>query len=133
MTIKKREINVYRLPQEVTARSQASFLLHLRLYGESERPRVVLDCSEVRKMDSNMIHLILRCLEEVMKCNGDARLAGMSPRVEMALQQAGINRLFEIYDTAESAVISFHGRPNSLAPVARQTNMSVGLRAEEAA
>lgn len=133
MNIIKRDVTIYRLPQEATARSQASFLLHLRIHAEAERPRVVLDCSDVRKMDSNMIHLLLRCLEEVMKGNGDARLGGMSPRAEMALQQAGIKRLFEIYDTAESAVISFQGRPNSLAPVARQTNVSIGRRAEEAA
>lgn len=129
----KREINVYRLPQEVTAQSEANFLQRLRLYEESERPRVVLDCSDVRKMDKSMMHLMLRCLEEVMKCNGDARLAGLRPSAENSLQHAGINRLFEIYDTAENAVISFQNRPNSEAPVARHTNVSIGLRAEEAA
>ena len=72
-------------------------------------------------MDTDTIHLLLSCLEEVMKWNGDVRLASLRPRAEAALKIAGISRLFEIYSTTEAAMQSFQYRPTSVGVPAHKT------------
>ena len=76
------------------------------------RPRVVLDCSELEGIGVPEIRLFMSCLEHVMKRNGDARLAGLSPRARTNLSRSGIERLFQIYDSRESAIRSFDTHPN---------------------
>lgn len=70
-------------------------------------PRLVLDCSYVRQMDRSVIHLLLCCLQEALRQNGDVKLAALSPAAKVALQLAGADRVFEIHDTASHAVDSF--------------------------
>ena len=117
MPIIKRAVKVHQVPEYVTASSERSFLEDFRKCAENERPRFVLDCSRVREMDVATIHLLLSCLEEVMKCNGDLRLASLQPSAEGTLRLAGVNRLFEMYATTEDAVQSYHQRPTSIAPL----------------
>jgi anti-sigma B factor antagonist len=123
MTIKNREVRVYQLPQHVTGNIEQNFLRELREYTERERCRFVLDCSMVKEMTPKMVNLLLSSLEEVMKCNGDVRLAMLSPAAKTVVELAGLNRLFEIYDTTEEAVQSFHQRPISLAPLGIETEV----------
>ncbi len=118
MSIRKRAVRVHQVPEQMTGRKERSFLRDLQRDAEAERPRFVLDCSMVENMDYATINLLLSCLEEVMKCNGDVRLASLSPAAILALQLAGVHRLFETYATTEGAVQSFQKRPISLAPLA---------------
>jgi anti-anti-sigma factor len=72
-----------------------------------DRPCIVLDCSPVREMDRFAIHMLLCCLEEAMKRDGDVKLAAVSPSVRKALELTKVDRLFEIYETETDAVNSF--------------------------
>jgi anti-sigma B factor antagonist len=117
MSTRKRAVSIHQLPEQVTAITERSFLRDLQQYAEAVRPRFVLDCSMVWNMDDAMINLLLSCLEEVMKCNGDVRLASLQPEAKLILQNAGVNRLFETYVTTQDAVQSFDQRPISLAPL----------------
>ena len=123
MSISKRTVVVRQLPNQLTPSKLNSFLSDLQVYGETQRPRFVLDCSNVFEMDSATMNLLLCCLEEVMKSNGDVRLASLRPEAEAALQLAGVKRLFEVYATTDSAVNSFHQRAASIAmlPFATET------------
>lgn len=123
MSMIKREVRVHQVPSQVTATSERAFLLELQKFSEVERPRFVLDCSRVREMDIPTIHLLLSSLEEVMKCNGDVRLASLNPPCEEMLRIAGVNRLFEIYPTVDAAVRSYHQRPTSIAPMEFESEM----------
>jgi anti-sigma B factor antagonist len=76
-----------------------------------ERPCVVLDCSGVRQMDQFAIHMLLCCLEEAMKRDGDVKLAAVTASAQEALAATRVDRLFEIYDTETEAVNSFF-QPN---------------------
>ena len=116
MSIIKRSVRVHQVPEKVTPANEQSLLRDLQEFSENERPRFVLDCSRVYDMDIAMIRLLLSCLEEAMKCNGDVRLASLRPKAEQQLRMAGVNRLFEMYSTSDSAVQSFHQRPTSNAP-----------------
>ena len=72
-----------------------------------DRPCIVLDCSRVREMDRFAIHMLLCCLEEAMKRDGDVKLAAVSPSARETLELTRVDRLFEIYDTETEAVNSF--------------------------
>lgn len=121
MSIRTRAVRVHQIPERVTTRSEKVFLRHLQNCAQSERPRYVLDCSRVWTMNRATIHLLLSCLEEAMKCNGDVRLASLHPEAEAALRATDVSRLFEIYPTSEGAVNSFHQRATSIAPYSSQT------------
>ena len=108
MTIRTRDVKVHQVPEKVTASDEQKFLRDLQKDVEIERPRFVLDCSKLRQMDNAAIHLLLSCLEEAMKRNGDVRLASLRPAAEATLRKAGMHRLFEIYVTTDVAVLSFY-------------------------
>lgn len=77
-----------------------------------DRPCMVLDCSRVREMDRFAIHMLLCCLEEAMKRDGDVKLAAVSPSAREMLELTRVDRLFEIYETETEAVNSFF-RPHA--------------------
>ena len=108
MIIKMRAVTVHEVPEKVTAATERKFLRDLQQYVETERPRLVLDCSKVRQMDNNTIHLLLCCLEEAMKRNGDVRLATVSQEIFSVMQRAGIDSLFQHFETVGDAIESFH-------------------------
>jgi hypothetical protein len=55
--------------------------------------------------------LLLHCLEEAMKRNGDVKLAAVPTAAAVLLVSTGVARLFEAYDTTAEAVNSFHQLP----------------------
>lgn len=62
----------------------------------------------IRSADTSTVHLLLCCLEEAMKRNGDVRLAALRPEVQSALKAAEVDSLFQCYETIGDAVESFH-------------------------
>jgi anti-anti-sigma regulatory factor len=95
----------------------------------TNRPRLVLDCSRLRECDISTIHLLLHCLEEAMKRNGDVKLAAVPTAAAIRLVSTGVARLFETFDSTEEAVNSFHQIP--LAP--EKPSSGPGRRSERAA
>lgn len=116
MLITMRAVTVHEVPAEVTASEERAFLHGLQEYVETERPRLVLDCSNIQRINRPTVHLLLSCLEEAMKRNGDVRLAALPPEARTAPQMAGLHRLFEVYPTVAEAVHSFQQRPVALPP-----------------
>jgi anti-sigma B factor antagonist len=74
---------------------------------QSDRPRIVLDCSQVQHMDSAGIEIMLHCMGEAMKRDGDVKLANLSPAAAAILELMRVDRLFEIFQTPEEATRSF--------------------------
>jgi anti-anti-sigma factor len=83
------------------------FFAELKSNLKVEKPCVVLDCANLREMDKQAIHMLLCCLEEAMKHNGDVKLAAVTPSVGEILELTRVDRLFEIYETETDAVNSF--------------------------
>jgi anti-sigma B factor antagonist len=75
----------------------------------SDRPQIVFDMSKTGYMDSRGADVLLRCLREAMKCDGDVKLAGVTPFVSILLELTRIERLFEVYESPTSAAKSFSG------------------------
>lgn len=117
MSIRKRAVNILQLPGQISSSSHGEILRRLKQAIQSGHPRFVLDCSKIQIMGPEEIQFLLSCLEEVMKHNGDVRLATVTPEARAVLQDAGISRLFEIYGSTESAIHSYQVRPASMAPL----------------
>ncbi len=59
--------------------------------------------------------MLLECMADVMKSDGDLKLAALSPPAAVVLELTRADRLFEIYDTVSDAVRSFSGfLPNAM-------------------
>ena len=59
--------------------------------------------------------MLLRCMSEVHKRDGDLKLAALSPPAAVVLELTRTERLFEIYETSTDAVRSFSGfLPNAM-------------------
>jgi anti-sigma B factor antagonist len=98
---------VMELPETFNHAEGRKFMDELRPLLEEHRPRIVLDCSQVRHMDSAGIEILLDCMSETMKRDGDLKLARVSPASAAIMELMRVDRLFEVFDSAEEATKSF--------------------------
>jgi anti-sigma B factor antagonist len=134
MTLKMRTVTVTQFPQTSNADERRNFLHDVGLSLTVDRPCLVLDCSGRIELDRPALLLLLTCLEEAMKRNGDVRLAGVSRQARAILETSGVIRLFKIFDSIAEAEGSFRRSPSELAPVDsvhRGTRRDSGHRAAE--
>ncbi len=111
MTLLASNVEVMRLPEVMSAKRTRIFLAEMARRMSVDRPCIVLDCSNVREMDRSVVHLLLRCLEESIKRNGDVKLAAVPKAARAILELTGVSRLFEMFETNAEAMISFHQLP----------------------
>ena len=107
---------VMQVPEQFTGEETQNFMQELGPLLESNRPRIVLDCSQVRSLDSAGIETLLRCLEEALKRDGDLKLAAVSPEAEVMLELLRVARVFEAFLTSDEAVRSFNAIPADALP-----------------
>lgn len=111
MTVPMRVVVVKQVPEKLNGKQGRSFLNEIQACVESDRPRIVLDCSKVRALDRHALHILLCCLEEAMKHNGDIKLAELPPGAYAFLEITGASRVFDTYATTAEAVETFHQLP----------------------
>jgi anti-sigma B factor antagonist len=99
---------VMELPERLNGAEGKTFQRDLQPLIEVDRPRLVLDCSRVQYMDSVGIEMLLHCMDEVMKRDGDLKLAALSPSSAAILELMRVDRLFEVFESADEAARSFH-------------------------
>ncbi len=101
-------VSVIHLPETLGIKQGRSFFKELETRMNVGRPCVVVNCAKIRQMDRYAIHMLLCCLEEALKRDGDVKLAAVHGDARANLQAARADRLFEIYDTEADAVNSFY-------------------------
>src|SRR5579864_5185115 len=106
-----RPVIVMQAPASLNQSEAEKFFLEMKPLLEVERPRLVLDCSEIQEMDSAGVETLLRCMEEAMKRDGDLKLAAIAPASAIVLEMMRADRLFEVFNSSEEAVRSFHALP----------------------
>jgi anti-anti-sigma regulatory factor len=106
-----RAVAVKRVPGVLSVPHKVAFLHEIESVINANRPRLVLDCSNLGECSTSTIHLLLHCLEEAMKRNGDVKLAAVPAAAAIVLVSTGVARLFETFDTTAEAVNSFHQLP----------------------
>ena len=106
-----RDVIVKRLPEQVTLNGASMLHREVLPFLQGDRPSLVFDFSDVRQIDSAGIEMLLRCVEQAMKSNGDVKLAALTPQVEILLRMTRVDVLFEVFDRPEDAVESFDRLP----------------------
>jgi anti-sigma B factor antagonist len=107
---------VIQMPEQLTVDGSRTFLQEFEPLLERHRPRVVLDGSQIRCIDSAGIEVMMHCLEEAMKRDGDLKLAAMSHESEVVLELMRVARVFESFATSDEAVRSFNAVPAEIIP-----------------
>ncbi len=102
-----RPVVVKHVPVHLGFREARAFMRDVQPLLSIDRPHIVFDLSEVKGMDASGVETLLECMSEVMKRDGDLKLAALSPEAEVILELTRTDRLFEIYETAADAVRSF--------------------------
>jgi anti-sigma B factor antagonist len=107
---------VMELPETLNHAEGKKFVGDLQPLLEVPRPRIVLDCSQVQNMDSAGIEILLYCMEEAMKRDGDMKLSAVSPASATIMELMRVDRLFEVFETADEAARSFQAAALPEAP-----------------
>ena len=102
-----RPVVVKRLPEWLNHRQARVFWQDIRPIVTSDRPQVVFDMTLVKHLDAAGVDVLLKCMGEVMKRDGDLKLAAVSPEASVILEMTRTDRFFEIYETSSDAVRSF--------------------------
>jgi anti-anti-sigma factor len=104
-----RPVIVKRVPQSLNLRQARTFLEEVRPLLEHDRPQLVFDLSLVRRLDAAGVEMLLFCMQEAARRDGDLKLASLSPQARVVLDLTRTGRLFEIYGTSAEAARSFSG------------------------
>lgn len=102
-----RPVVVKRVPEKMNFRQARQFHLEVRPFFKIDRPQIVFDLSAVRMIDAAGIDMLLECMTEASRRDGDLKLASVSPQAAVVLELTRTDRLFEIYENATDAVKSF--------------------------
>ena len=119
-----REVTVMQIPDSLSRGRRMTFRDKVMDHIDVLRPGIVLDCSLIRHMDWRTGELLLDCLEEAMKRNGDVRLASVSVQAKSILEGHEMAALFEFFDTNTDAVSSFRGVSVATAPAIRPLELT---------
>jgi len=127
---------VKRIPERLNTKQARKFQQEVRPFLQSDRPQLVFDLSQVRQIDAAGVDMLLTCMSEAMRRDGDLKLAALSPQAAVVLELTRTDRLFEIYDNSTDAVRSYSSfLPNMLKQyyhVPRQLHTHVTLQATAA-
>ena len=115
MDINSRPVIVKRMPERVNTRTAREFMRDVQPFLTADRPQVVFDFSQVKQLDASGVEMLLHCMSEAHKRDGDLKLAALSAQASVVLELTRTERLFEIYDTSTDAARSFSGfLPNAM-------------------
>jgi anti-anti-sigma factor len=76
----------------------------LVVLGSGERPRLVLDLSDVDMCDSSGLNLLAQTHRIAARHGGWLRLVGVHPNVRRVLGATNLTHLLGIYDTVDGAL-----------------------------
>jgi anti-anti-sigma regulatory factor len=103
----EKPVIVQKLPGRITSEAARSIFRDVEPSLQGSRPRVVFDFSDVRGVDVKGVFMLLRCLEIVMKENGDLKLAAIPQQPDVLTAMSRLDGLFETFETTSAAVDSF--------------------------
>ena len=75
---------------------------------EEGKSKILLDLAGVTAIDSSGIGEMVACYTTVTKRNGQLKLLRMSPKINDILQVTQLITVFDVLETEEEALASFH-------------------------
>lgn len=104
-----------RVPERLNLQQSRKFVREVLPFLHSDRPQIVLDLSGVKQIDAAGVDMLLHCMNEAMRRDGDVKLSSLSPQAAVILEMTRTDRLFEIYESSTDAARSYSGfLPNAL-------------------
>jgi anti-sigma B factor antagonist len=94
---------------------EADELRRLVLGLLNETARIVLNLDWIGHIDSSGLGTLVAPFFYARNRGAEIKLAALSPKARRVLKSTHVDRLFEIYDSTEEAIKSFHPRPESAA------------------
>jgi len=88
-------------------REARNFASKIKSELAADQPCVVVDLSEVEKIDAAALDLFLRCILQVAKHDGVVRLAGLSPQAATVLELTRMDRIFAMFPEGAEALPYF--------------------------
>jgi anti-sigma B factor antagonist len=79
----------------------------------NETDRIVLNLAEIQYMDSNGLGVLVASFISARNRGAEIKFAGLSTRVRGLLTTTKVDRFFEIYNSADEAIKSFHPHPEA--------------------
>jgi anti-anti-sigma factor len=104
-----RPVIVKRVPESLTRKQASAFLDEVRPLLEHDRPQLVFDLSLVRRLDTAGVDVLIYCMTEASRRDGDLKLASLSLHAQVVLDLTRAGRLFESFASSADAVRSFSG------------------------
>jgi anti-sigma B factor antagonist len=101
-------------------------VISVRILGDADAPdlpakvkdlisngikNIILDLSTAKAINSIGIGTLLECLSAVEKVSGKLKLADVSDKIMEILNRTEVSRLFNIYDSVDSALVDSHPDP----------------------
>jgi len=105
----KRPIIVVTMPERLTRVHNRDFLLTIAALLKADRTRIVFDCSQVREIDRAGTDMLLHCVEQVIRQDGELNLSSVPTKILAVLELTCVDRLFEIFQNNADAVESYKG------------------------
>jgi anti-anti-sigma factor len=102
-----RAVVIKRMPERLNSRQARLFWQEIQPLISADRPQLVFDMSRVKSLDAWGVDVLLRCMSEVMRRDGDLKLAAVPPETAVILEMTRTDRFFEIYETPADAMHSF--------------------------
>lgn len=72
-----------------------------------ENPHIIIDCGGLEYMGSMGLGVLVAALKQVIRKKGDIRIASPTSAVRMMLELTRTDKIFQVHDTVEAAVLSF--------------------------
>ena len=79
----------------------------------NETKRIVLDFAWTEFIDSSGLGVLVASLISARHRRAEIKIAALGRQARQALTTASVDRLFEIYDSADEAIRSFHAHPKA--------------------
>ena len=81
----------------------------------NETKRIVLNFAWIGYIDSSGLGTLVASFISARHREAEIKFAALSPRARRVLTIAKVDRLFEVYDSTEEAIKSFHPHPEAAA------------------
>src|SRR5260370_9047903 len=115
MDTNSRPVVVKRMPARVDARTAREFLRDVQPFLTIDRPQLVFDLSQVVRLDAAGVEMLLHCMSQSHRRDGDLKLASLSAQSAVVLDLIRTGRLFEIYNSSTDPIRRLSSfRPHAL-------------------
>jgi anti-sigma B factor antagonist len=109
------DIAVVRCRGRIVFGEEADELRRVALGLLNETKRIVLNLAWIGHIDSSGLGTLVASFISARNRGAEIKFAALSPEAHRVLTTTHVDRLFEVYDSTEEAIKSFHPHPEAAA------------------